>query len=449
MRRKLMLVVLSVVLILAGSSTVFAEETVADRPDVKIYIDGKLGIYQYNPIENGGSILLPLREVLVKLGVPDDNSHIAWSDTDRSVTVNKDGTKFYVKVGSTKASINNAAAVLEAEPVNYKDRVFVPAGLVEKAFGRKVLWDSKSKSYIIGENPDPNIAQVIVGTAEEFVNELGSNKRILLKTGVYDLSAIKQVDNKDKTLTWVAIEDGKELNLSNISNLTIEGPTGERAEITVSPRFAEIMNFKFCKNITIKNIKAGHTPGEYICNAGVLHFEDSSDVTINNSELYGCGSVGLSTEGTSRLNCVDTVIDHCSLRAISLYESEEINFSGCKISSHEAYSNIAYVINSKGITFKECEMSDNNYFEWGFFEVVGKSDVLLDKCKITDNSQFKSGTWDAPAYFFKTLDYDGTSLSRITVKNTELSNNSCDYLFDNKDSVIFEDCTVKNNTWKE
>lgn len=291
--------------------------------------------------------------------------------------------------------------------------------------------------------------EVTVSTAEEFINELGSNKKILLKPGNYDLSSIKQNNRIDKTITWQEVEDGKGLNLSNIYNMTIEGLSNERAEIKITPRYAAIMNFINCNNITLKNIKAGHTPGEYTCNAGVLYFNDCSDINISNSELYGCGSVGISTGNTKNLNCSDTLIDHCSLRAIDIYCSEQINFSGCKISNHEAYSNIAYIVDSKDVTFEKCEMSDNNYFEWGFFEVMGKSNLLIDKCKITNNLQPEADSLDSNAYFFKTVDYKGISLSKIIVKDTEISNNRCDYFYDNKDSVIFENCSINNNTWKE
>ena len=296
---------------------------------------------------------------------------------------------------------------------------------------------------------DEKIVDVTVGTAEEFVNALGSNKRIILKPGVYNLSTINQVNKSDNSVIWETVQDGKELNLQNIHNLTIEGMTSGKVEIKVAPRFANIINFTNVQNITIKNIVAGHTPAEYECNAGVLKFTNSNDISIMNSELYGCGSIGLSLNDVKRLNASNCTIDHCSLRAIQLYNSETIKFTETNIINHEAYSNIIMVDNSKNVTFEKCVMSDNHNFGWSFIEALSKSNILLDKCVIKNNSQSSdSNVLNDKIYFFNTTDYFGNSNSKITVKNSEISNNKCDYLLTNKDNVEFDNCTTNNNTWK-
>lgn len=293
------------------------------------------------------------------------------------------------------------------------------------------------------------IIDVTVGTAEEFVNALGSNKRIILKPGVYNLSTINQVDKSDNSVTWKTVQDGKELNLQNIHNLTIEGMDSGKVEIKVAPRFANIMNFANVQNITIKNIVAGHTPAQYECNEGVLKFTNSNDISIINSELYGCGSIGLSLNGVKRLNASNCTIDHCSLRAIQLYNSETIKFTETKIINHEAYSNIIMVDNSKDVTFEKCVMSDNHNFGWSFIEALSKSNILLDRCVIKNNSQSTdTNVLNDKVYFFNTTDYSGNSDSKITVKDSEISNNKCDYLLINKQNVEFNNCTITNNTWK-
>lgn len=293
------------------------------------------------------------------------------------------------------------------------------------------------------------IVDVTVGTAEEFVNALGSNKRIILKPGVYNLSTINQVNKSDNSVTWETVQDGKELNIQNIHNLTIEGMDSGKVEIKVAPRFANIINFTNVENITIKNIVAGHTPAQYECNEGVLKFTNSNDISIMNSELYGCGSMGLSLNSVKRLNASNCTIDHCSLRAIQLYNSETIKFTETNIINHEAYSNIIMVANSKDVTFEKCVMSDNHNFGWSFIEALDKSNVLLDKCVIKNNSQSTDkNVLNNKVYFFNTTDYSGNSDSKIILKDSEISNNKCDYLLINKENVEFNNCTITNNTWK-
>lgn len=295
---------------------------------------------------------------------------------------------------------------------------------------------------------EEKFTEVTVGTAEEFVNALGSNKRIILKPGVYNLSTVAKTDKSDNSVTWKTVQDGKELNLQNIHNLNIEGMDSGKVEIKVEPRFANIINFTNVNNISIKNIVAGHTPSEYECNAGVLQFTNSNNISIMNSELYGCGSMGLNLNAVKNLTVSNSKIDHCSLRAIQLRNCEAIKFTETKLVDHEAYSNIIMVNNSKAVTFEKCEMTDNNNFGWSFIEATEKSNILLDKCIIKNNSQSTDPNvrFDK-VYFFNTNDYFGSSDSKITVKDSEISNNKCDYLLTNTDNIAFDNCTLSNNNW--
>lgn len=295
---------------------------------------------------------------------------------------------------------------------------------------------------------EEKITEVTVGTAEEFVNAIGSNKKIILKPGTYNLSAIAQTDKSDKSVTWETVTDGKELNVQNIHNLTIEGMTSGKVEIKVEPRYANIINFSNVQNINIENIVAGHTPAKYECNAGVLKFSNSNGISIDNSELYGCGSIGLDLNSVKNLNFSNSKIDHCSLRAIEIRNSEAIKFTESKLVNNEAFSNIIAVDNSQNITFEKCDMTDNNNFGWSFIEATQKSNVLLNKCLIKNNSQSTDPNvrFDK-VYFFNTSDYFGTSDSKITLKDSEISNNKCDYLLTNTNNVTFDNCTIKNNTW--
>jgi len=67
------------------------EDHVPDEVEnVKIRIDGKFGEYSNVPLNLYGRILLPFREILKNLGVPDDDKHIIWDGKNRTVTVKKD-----------------------------------------------------------------------------------------------------------------------------------------------------------------------------------------------------------------------------------------------------------------------------------------------------------------------------------------------------------------------
>ena len=137
----------------------------------------------------------------------------------------------------------------------------VASVLALKPIGASASWrqDSKGWWYTIDSSATGwmKIDEVTVETAQEFVNAIGSNKRILLKPGVYNLSNIDQINKADNSVIWNTVYDGNELNIQDVHNLTIEGIESGNVEIKVAPRYPNIMNFTNTSNITIKNIIAG------------------------------------------------------------------------------------------------------------------------------------------------------------------------------------------------
>jgi hypothetical protein len=310
---------------------------------------------------------------------------------------------------------------------------------------------TNTQSTLPTNTSQDKIVEVTVGNAQELVDAIGSNKRILLKPGVYNLSNVKQINKADNSVVWKDVYDGKQLNIQNLNNLTIEGVVPGQVEINVTPRYSQIMNFNNVSNVTIKNIIAGHTPEPYHCNAGVIKFSNSSDISIMSSELFGSGSIGLELDNVKRGDVSNSVIDHCSFEAIIILDSEDINFTESKIVEHEAYGNIIDISGSNDIAFEKCELADNNNFEYGFIEAASSygspntgSNVVFDKCIIKNNSR----TLNSDFNYGKTYFLNSGANSKITIKDSEISNNKSDYLQNSSENVKFENCTFNNNLWK-
>jgi copper amine oxidase-like protein len=367
----------------------------------------------------------------------------------KTITALFDDIKIYVDGNRIEPKDANGDKV---QPFVYNDTTYIPINTVSEILGKETNWSEDNNSVYIGKSPHENskeisnegIKEVTVSTAQEFIKAIGSNKRIILKSGVYDLSSINQVDSADKSVTWKSVYDGKELNIKNISNLTIEGIEEGKTKIIVSPRYAKIMNFNNVSNITIKNIVAGHAPAPYECDAAVLGFGNSSNIYISNSELYGCGSMGLDLTEVKELDFVDSTITDCSLRAADINRSQSIKFKGSKFTKHRAYSNIFYISGSNFITFDNCTMSDNNNWGWNFIEASNTPIILIDNCTITNNSKVKDeNEW----YADKNISFFDTDNSSILIRNSIISNNTCDNLVKNEDEVTFENCTMENNNF--
>ncbi|QNU68062.1 copper amine oxidase N-terminal domain-containing protein [Ruminiclostridium herbifermentans] len=149
-----------------------ANNTITEMPNVKIIIDGQAGTYEDIPINMNNRTLLPLRGILVNLGVNNDNEHIVWNSKEKSVTVLKDSAKIYLKIGSNKATVNGKEIVLDASPVVYKDRTYIPVNFIAQSLGMKVVWDGSSKSVLISEQNEYNRIKDILEKANAAMDEI-------------------------------------------------------------------------------------------------------------------------------------------------------------------------------------------------------------------------------------------------------------------------------------
>ena len=132
-------------------SFAFADDNIVETPDIRIVIDGKLTTYKDVPLSINQRTMLPLRELLVNLGVPNDDRHIVWNNDEKSVTIYKDSTKIYLKQGSTTAYVNDQPVALDAPVIGYSknQRTYIPVRFVSECLGKKVIWDGATKTVLI------------------------------------------------------------------------------------------------------------------------------------------------------------------------------------------------------------------------------------------------------------------------------------------------------------
>ena len=111
-----------------------------------------------------------------------------------------------------------------------------------------------------------------VTTAEEFLKALGNDTRIVIpgytvlkltpaiedeeiraayNIGEFDIYYDHYDEYNKPRLGWSDQFDGKELDIAGMNNLTIEGE-GDMAGIIVEPRYAYVLSFFNCKDITLR-----------------------------------------------------------------------------------------------------------------------------------------------------------------------------------------------------
>jgi hypothetical protein len=235
---------------------------------------------------------------------------------------------------------------------------------------------------------------ITVNNAEELIQALGNDRTIILNNteGIYwlteaidaavesnylaSLSAYAdwEVPNDYNGLLVEEAYDGHALGFYNMKNLTIKGADeNEYTKIYVSPRYADVFNFNGCTGITLENLQLGHYPEQGSCAGAVLSFNVCDDVTINNCDLFGCGTSGIEAVMSGNFKVANSIIRDCSESNMWLNDCENFRFFDCKVISE----NNIVCYGCIGISFENCTVPttfddsisfiDCEFFEWPGF----------------------------------------------------------------------------------
>lgn len=174
---------------------------------------------------------------------------------------------------------------------------------------------------------NPTQLEVHVSTVDEFLSAIGSDRCIVLDAPLYDLSTATGYGTvSGENYLWQDIFDGPGLIIRNVSNMTIRSSDGDITGHTISatPRYADVLTFSACQDITLSGFTAGHTKEPGSCAGGVLKFQDSSGITVDSCGLFGCGILGVSAEFSQNLTISNCDIYECSEGGIKMYDCDGI-----------------------------------------------------------------------------------------------------------------------------
>jgi parallel beta helix pectate lyase-like protein len=249
-----------------------------------------------------------------------------------------------------------------------------------------------------------------VRNTEELLKNIGSNKTIILEKGEYDLLSVKDIENPH--IDYAAVNDGGELIIDNIYNLTIKGENAEDVKLLVDPRYANVLTFEDSYKINISDVTAGHYPKEDYCRNGVFRFEYCRDVNINNCVLYGCGKEGVNLDFVEDFIFNNSVIKECSNGIMTLINSDNIKFVNSNFYDNEDQYMIN-IWNCDNIQFDKCNIHDNkvNSDCDYMFNMHDSSNINVKDC-IIKNNKVKELNNCKENITFDNVDYDGDSFSK-------------------------------------
>jgi len=294
------------------------------------------------------------------------------------------------------------------EPFIYDGASVTPIRSISRTSGMSIYWNGTITNVCVSDSSQPEILEITVCSAEELVSALGSNRRILLMEGNYNLTNIS-ADYKSNPLVYFEdVYDGVELILDGVHNLTIQGTGDNKSEITVDPRYAYVVSFRNCSSISIDNIKVGHTENG-TCAGGVFSFENSSCIKIDKSLMYGCGTIGLNLLHVTDMEITNSTIYECTY-------------------------GIMNIIFGTRILYKNCIFKDNK--EFTLVEISSSSEIIIDSCTFLNN--------------ISNYQYPMFSISQsenVFVEHSKFVNNKALMLIKQEDFVLDESNTFEDNTF--
>lgn len=217
-----------------------------------------------------------------------------------------------------------------------------------------------------------------VNNAEEFINAIGSNRTIEVSPGDYILSAIP--DRYMHHIRWDPEFDGKTITIRNVENLVIKGSDRSTTQLLVNPRYVFVLNFENCKQVTLQGLTLGHTPEKGVCTSGVIGVNNCQDFSIDNCDLFGCGTEGLTLENVQSLSFNNSIIRECSYGIMSIKGCKNLLFNKSTFTKNEQYYGIN-ISDTNKVVFSSCDFS-NNKVDGPLFQAISSSNIVLQKCQL-------------------------------------------------------------------
>ena len=186
------------------------------------------------------------------------------------------------------------------------------------------------------ENTKSTLNTIKVTSAEEFINAIGSNRNIEIAAGDYLLSEIP--DRHMEHIRWDPAFDGKTITIRNLENVTIRGQGQNKTNLLVTPRYVFVLNFENCTNIELQDLTLGHTPDKGSCTSGVIGAKNCRNLFIDNCDLFGCGTEGLTLENVNTFGFTNSIIRECSYGIMTITGCKDLNFQNAKLINNQELS---------------------------------------------------------------------------------------------------------------
>ena len=184
-----------------------------------------------------------------------------------------------------------------------------------------------------------------VDNVDDFLAAIGSSTTIYVDCELLDFSKAANYGGYGGNFYYWRDEfDGPNLVITGVENFHIIGRGKLLTTLQAVPRYAEVLNFDSCSNISVEELTAGHlreAPGS--CAGDVLEFTNCGEIAVRGCGLFGCGVNGILANNCAGITVEDTEIFECSNMGAQFSNCKSIAFTGCSI--HDCNYDSIYLFN--------------------------------------------------------------------------------------------------------
>lgn len=236
--------------------------------------------------------------------------------------------------------------------------------------------------------PESERQEIAVSSADELLACLGPNRRIVLSAGDYDITAVAGKMADVPFLARERVHDGIQLIIKDLENLALVNAQGVRPHVFVAPEYAFPLMFRNCRNLTVEGMRIGHFPQEGYCLGGVIALHGCRNVQIVDTELYGCGTVGIEIVDGDAVYVEGCVIETCNTGFVTIDKTTNVSIRETIIRDNKAVDGIV-MSNADGVTISGCTFERNVSWdpesEGRLIETNGSPNVVVENSTFVEN----------------------------------------------------------------
>ncbi len=230
-------------------------------------------------------------------------------------------------------------------------------------------------------------AEYTVSTRDEFLEAIGPNRTIVIAEGEIMLLIGSPETHANHYVEYDRRIRGGSLLITGVENLTLRGSGKLTTSLMAHHNDAFVVHFVECSGIRIENLVMGHVD-DASCMNGVLGFTDCADMTVEDSDIFGCGLEGLTVIRTEGFTFTNSVIRDCSYGIMKVFGSSDMVFEDSAFRDNMNLYGVS-MESCSGILFRDCNFGGNTLdlpYSSALLDFSNCDDVTMQDCIIRNNT---------------------------------------------------------------